>query len=256
MTGFQNHFPRAARRARTDTTNAAAPRLQVGSACLMFFIDETGHETFADNNYPVFGLGGCAIISSSANAIVAQPWRAMKAAHFGGENVPLHANELHNPTSDQLDALSMFFREQRFARFAVTISHSAVLPAGTTPLEMVAGAMMNRFTDLLRRISPEPNEVAFLHEASDRLDRLIERHFGGTVVQINHKPVPIHKGLIDKRHGLPELEVADFIMHAAGRRAVHLHRDTTARPQKDFAAVFHADPVLNSYIHIEECTKE
>jgi hypothetical protein len=38
-----------------------AARLQVGSNCLLFFIDETGHETFADKNYPVFGLGGCAI---------------------------------------------------------------------------------------------------------------------------------------------------------------------------------------------------
>ena len=35
-----------------------AARLQVGSNCLLFFIDETGHETFADKNYPVFGLGG------------------------------------------------------------------------------------------------------------------------------------------------------------------------------------------------------
>jgi uncharacterized protein DUF3800 len=40
-----------------------AARLQVGPNCLLFFIDETGHETFADKNYPVFGLGGCAINS-------------------------------------------------------------------------------------------------------------------------------------------------------------------------------------------------
>jgi hypothetical protein len=64
-----------------------AARLQVGPNCLLFFIDETGHETFADKNYPVFGLGGCAINSSSAAAVVAEPRRAMKAAHFGGEDV-------------------------------------------------------------------------------------------------------------------------------------------------------------------------
>lgn len=46
-----------------------AARLQVGPNCLLFFIDETGHETFADKNYPVFGLGGCAINSSSAAAV-------------------------------------------------------------------------------------------------------------------------------------------------------------------------------------------
>jgi hypothetical protein len=78
-----------------------AARLQVGANCLLFFIDETGHEAFADKNSPVFGLGGCAINSSSAAAVIAE-WRAMKAAHFGGEDIPLHANELRNPTTDQL----------------------------------------------------------------------------------------------------------------------------------------------------------
>jgi hypothetical protein len=68
-----------------DQQTNNAPRLLVGPACLLFFIDETGHETFADENYPVLGLGGCAITSSSADAVIAQPWRAMKAQHFGGE---------------------------------------------------------------------------------------------------------------------------------------------------------------------------
>jgi uncharacterized membrane protein YeaQ/YmgE (transglycosylase-associated protein family) len=156
-----------------------AARLQVGPNCLLFFIDETGHETFADKNYPVFGLGGCAINSSSAAAVIAEPWRAMKAAHFGGEDVPLHANELRNPTTEQLDALSKFFREQQFARLAVTMSKSAVLPTGKTPLEIITGSMMNRYTDLLRRVSPEPNEVAFLHEASNRLAKTAARALRG-----------------------------------------------------------------------------
>jgi hypothetical protein len=233
-----------------------AARLQVGPNCLLFFIDETGHETFADKNYPVFGLGGCAINSSSAAAVIAEPWRAMKAAHFGGEDVPLHANELRNPTTEQLDALSKFFREQQFARLAVTMSKSAVLPTGKTPLEIITGSMMNRYTDLLRRVSPEPNEVAFLHEASNRLDDAMEQHFGGTVAQINGKMIPVHKGLIEKSHGLPELEVADFIMHAAGRRAVQIHRDPATPFGKDFIVVFQSNPILSSYIHIEECSKD
>jgi hypothetical protein len=79
-----------------------AARLQVGPNCLLFFIDETGHETFADKNYPVFGLGGCAINSSSVAAVIAEPWRAMKAAHFGGEDVPLHAM---NFATQQLNSL-------------------------------------------------------------------------------------------------------------------------------------------------------
>ena len=50
-----------------------AARLQVGPNCLLFFIDETGHETLADKNYPVFGLRGCAISSSSAAVVIAEP---------------------------------------------------------------------------------------------------------------------------------------------------------------------------------------
>jgi hypothetical protein len=237
-------------------SNRIASHLPVGPTCLLFFIDETGHETFADEKYPVFGLGGCAITSSSAEAVIAQPWRAMKAAHFGGENVPLHANELRvlrRPTDEQFAALSKFFREQQFARLAVTMSKSAVLPAGKTPFDIIAGAMMNRYTDLLRRVSPQPNELAFLHEASDRLDQLVQKHFGGTVAQINGKMIGVHKGLVEKSNGLPELEVADFIMHAAGRRAKQLHCDPTAQVGKDFKVIFQSNPVLSSYIHIEEC---
>jgi hypothetical protein len=49
----------------------------------------------------------------------------------------------------------------------------------------------------------------------NRCDQLVEKHLGGIVVQINGKPISVQKGLIAKSHGLPELEVADFVMHAA-----------------------------------------
>ena len=79
-----------------------AARLQVGPNCLLFFIDETGHETFADKNYPVFGLGGCAINSSSAAAVIAEPWRAMKAAHFDRGRPASHSWAFgHEPERDK-----------------------------------------------------------------------------------------------------------------------------------------------------------
>jgi hypothetical protein len=47
---------------------------------------------FADKNYPVFGLDGCAINSSSTAAVIGEPWRAMKAAHFGGHSLSTGAS--------------------------------------------------------------------------------------------------------------------------------------------------------------------
>jgi hypothetical protein len=39
--------------------------LTVHPHCLMFFADETGHEDFADPNYRVFGIGGCAVLAAA-----------------------------------------------------------------------------------------------------------------------------------------------------------------------------------------------
>jgi hypothetical protein len=227
-------------------------QLHVGPTCLIFFIDETGHETFADPRYPIFGIGGCAVLSSLADAEINTPWGEMKAAHFGGANAPLHAADLRAPTEGQLSALAAFFKNRKFARFAVTLSASTKIPAGKAPYDVAAGLLRNRFQDLLSRLSPEPQEVAFLHESASRCDHLVERHFGSNVVQINGRVVPVHKGLVRKTSGLPALEVADFIMQAAGRRARHLHSDCHAAVQKDFKAIFHTNPTWTSYIHATE----
>jgi hypothetical protein len=39
--------------------------LTVHPHCLMFFAYETGHEDFADPNYRVFGIGGCAVLAAA-----------------------------------------------------------------------------------------------------------------------------------------------------------------------------------------------
>jgi hypothetical protein len=70
---------------RYTRDNMKAPRTRRGEMltvhphCLMFFVDETGHEEFADPNHPVFGLGGCAILAAAIENNLRTPWGEMKA---------------------------------------------------------------------------------------------------------------------------------------------------------------------------------
>jgi hypothetical protein len=121
------------------TNEQTAPRLLVGPAGLLFFIDKTGHETFADKNYPVFGLGGC--------------------------------------------------------------DHK--LRGRTKPFDIFAGALINRYRDLPLRIAPAPNEVAFLHEASDRCDQLVENDWAELSSRSTTISSPYMKGWLQKQTACP-----------------------------------------------------
>ncbi len=68
--------------------------LTVQPNCLVFFVDETGHETFADPNFPVYGFGGCAALATKMDIEIRNPWRTMKDRHFGGAESPLHAGDI------------------------------------------------------------------------------------------------------------------------------------------------------------------
>jgi hypothetical protein len=222
--------------------------LTVHPQCLMVFIDETGQEDLADPNYQVFGFGGCLIPATAVEEYLAGPWRALKAAHFGGSDVPLHAADLSNPTSLQLGALANFFETQKFGRFAATVTSKSLLPAGIVPYDVLPAALRRRWAELASRVQPTPVEVALLHEASQRGDPLVERYFGPTFFQVNGVPIKVHHGLMPKS-ALEGLEVADFIAQAAGRQAWGA---ATGRGgfRKDFRAIFHANPLWSSFIDI------
>ena len=146
------------------------PRLQVQANCLMFFVDETGHEEFADPNYPVFGIGGCVIMAGAVDAVIKRPWRALKEEHFGGPDVKLHASDLRKPTKVQAEAIGNFFRKQEFGRFAVTLTASTKIPPPLRPYDVMVGSVRKRWEELTPRFRPTPAEVAFIHEASERGD--------------------------------------------------------------------------------------
>ena len=226
------------RRANTGDT------LQVHPHCLMFFTDETGHEEFADPNFPIFGMGGCALLAAAIDPVLRQPWREMKAHHFGGADVPLHASDLRSPTAQQVAALGEFFEKQPFGRFAVTMTRNTQLPEGFTPIQVMPGLLRRRWEALTPRFNPFPVEVAFIHEASDRADELLERYFGQSVVTIDGKRVPTHHGIMPK--GDEALEVADFVIQAAGGQARHAIQPGCP-VRRDFEVIFRANPLWSSF---------
>jgi hypothetical protein len=190
-------------------------------------------------------MGGCAILAAAIDQNLRDPWRAMKDRGFGGAGVPLHASDLRSSTPEQIAALNQFFRTQTFGRFAVTMTKKTVLPDEVKPIQVMPGLLRRRWQELAPRFVPLPVEVAFIHEASDRGDELLERCFGPSIVKIGGKQVNVQHGIMPK--GDEALEVADFVVHTAGRQAKH--GISPGRPvRRDFEAVFRANPLWSSFM--------
>ena len=175
----------------------------------------------------------------------------MKSEHFGGENAPLHASDLRHPSAQQLAALSEFFKMQEFGRFAVTLTSAAKVPKHLTSHSVISASIKKRWEELATRMNPMPTEVAFIFEALERTDELIQNYFSPTFVNIAQNAVPVHYGLLNKSSGDPTLEIADFIVHTAGRQALNWSRGKTAI-RRDFQDIFHANALWSSFIAIDQ----
>jgi hypothetical protein len=128
----------------------ASGELKPSDLCLLVYIDETGHELFADEKYPVFGMGGCAILSQTCHRLLDDPWRRMKKGAFGIEDRPLHASEiLRSATPEQREELLRFFYNALFSRFAVVIRKDSSIPSDMIPYQIIAGALCEAITRIM-----------------------------------------------------------------------------------------------------------
>lgn len=223
--------------------------------CLLVFIDETGDELFSDPHHPVFGLGGCAVLVGDYVNSVRPAWRRMKDQHFVGADSVLHANELRSPTADQLKALSSFFGQRHFARLAAVASGKSLLPNEYSPYQVVSRAFLARIERIALRFTF--TRIALLMESSERANALAERHVGpynkadveylGRTVQ-----VPIDHYFVPKAMNEPGIEIADFVMHAAGGQVRSECTGPARGFRKDFTAVFRDVPrELVEYMNIQ-----
>lgn len=145
--------------------------------CLLIFIDETGHEEFADRKYPVFGLGGCACLAKNYDERLASPWRDLKRKHFSGAETAMHAAESWSFTNAQKSEIGGFFRTRSFFRIAGVLSDKTAFCDGVKPYQIAAVTLLARIRDVANRV--QFSRIALIFEESERTDRLVLRHFPG-----------------------------------------------------------------------------
>jgi len=225
--------------------------LKVQANSLLIFLDETGHEELRDPQYPVFGIGGCAVMGFAYDRFIRNPWKKMKADYFGGHDVALHATGMHSINKDQIEALSNFFLTNPFSRFCaiMKITTSIIGKTKLNPYQIVCGTVGKRIEKI--SIYYPFNSLVMIFESSDRTDFLAAENFGSMRALIDGEKIPVNKFRMNKSLREPGLEVADFIIHTAGS----LVRNRMAGKQKwrkDFDCIFHnVDQRLVSYIEID-----
>jgi hypothetical protein len=230
-------------------------RLTINPNALVFFIDETGHEQLSDPHYPIFGMGGCAVMGRSYEEIIREPWRNLKARCFGGPDVPLHAADLRAPSNIQIEALGAFFLTNPFSRFASIMKLSTSIPKELIPYQLISGSLMKRVEEIASTYALESLTIVF--ESSQRGDSLTTQHFGHFQFHDDEgKEIPVEWFLMPKSLREPGLEVADFIAHTSGRQ-VYSRLSGKKQWRKDFECIFRkVDRHLISYIEIDKVNGE
>ncbi len=152
-------------------------------------------------------------------------------------------------------ALGRFFREGLFCRIAVVLTRRTVRPETLEPYQVSAGALRNRLVEVVRFWRPL-DSIELIVEQSQRGDNLARKYLGDFRYwrEIDGKKsyIPVGWHFMPKSAAEPGLEIADFVMHAAGGRTrARLAGRTEGRA--DFKAVFdEVDPQLVSFIEVHD----
>lgn len=230
--------------------------LNVSSSSLLLFVDETGHERLVDPGYPIFGLGGCGILANLYENILVSPWKQIKIDYFGDPNKQLHASEL-KPSQDLtlIKAIAKYFRTQQFFRFAATMKISTTIPNNWEPYQIVAFSLVKRIEEVLRHCNPDG--IHFFLEDSERANKFANEYLVSfSCFTALGKEIVLHRHFMKKAAQNPGLEVADFVVNAAGRQAYSRLKGKDDL-NKDFQCVFSEVPKeLISFMEIDSADLE
>jgi hypothetical protein len=221
---------------------------------LVFFVDETGHEELAEGHH-VFGLGGCAALGRDLDRLIQIPWKKIRKAVAGDENVALHATDLNAQlTAEQQKLIGSFFTDNEFARIGVASTTKTELVGEIELMTVVARTLANRIIEIVRWSTA--TSIAVVFESNNRIAKRLEAEFGPMGFSEDGKPIPVDWYFMDKGAD-PALDVADFIANTMHGMAIAKLRGRAAHTRKDFEAVFKTkNPKLSSFMFIDKVEKQ
>lgn len=219
----------------------------------LVFVDETGDEQTSDPQYPIFGLGGCAVLAKDYYELIEKPWTEIKCSNFCGQEGALHAADLRNLTKIQIDAFNKFFTTKLFGRFAVLATHKTLVDPKLNLVQSMFFSFYNRILEILKWT--QFSNIVIIYEDSKRLIPKLELCSANTQMEEHDIDIEIISGKMDKKIGFSGLEVADFIIHSAGTtlRDQLYHRITKLEERPDFKNIFSSiDEKYTSYMKIDK----
>ena len=221
----------------------------LGPRTLFFAVDETGHEDFNDQNYPIFGFGGCGCMIRDYSRLIEKPWEDMCNRYFNDNQRPLHATNIKF-SAKQIGAVNHFFTKFEFFRVSALASKNTLSIKDFGTIEVVANALLNRICEVGRWA--EFDRVFLVFEESQRIEMEVMRSLAKKKIKRNGIEIPVELALMPKSSCNPALEIADFVVHTAGRQVRHRNtKDDQFLP--DFTSIFKTiDNRLQSFMEITE----
>ena len=223
------------------TIHAKKDKINVPGDALLVFIDETGNEYLKDKEYPIFGLGGCAVICKDYNKLIREPWSIMKDRFFNGREKILHAKDLFHPTECQINTIAELFKNNIFSRVAAVLSTKTINNTEYDIYNIIARCLYNRIIDIAKWTCFK--SVVIMVEDSQRCNALAKKYFPAYGFQEYNKEInkdtkmPSNYYFVKKDLVEPGAEVADFIIHTAGAQ-MRNRINNKIKSRKDYKIIF------------------
>jgi hypothetical protein len=247
-------------------------QLVLPDRCLTFYVDDSGHEELLPDQ-SVWCLGGCAVLGRDLDAMIVQPWRAIRKLVTGSPDTQLRGNKFRKvATPEGMEAVAEFFRVQPFFRFGAILSVDTQILYDMSQLRMMETLDPARMSEIVQQTLPTMKmvlekrineivqqtlckEVKVIFESSQRVDELIQAAFQTLRVYRGSKHIPSECYFMSKSAGDCALEVADFVVNAVGGQGRQNLKDRTTY-RRDFEAVFHSvDRRLTSFADVTSVSK-